>query len=191
MSQLGDTENALLELLRSCQLPAGISIESAPNEWSGNYVSKLISETPALRLVFTGAAPRAGAETSTSLNLVANWSCLVVTGWRGVPEGQSRLAEDGGYDPVSRVAPIVHNAPISDSANRRLPIPAVVSISNVADAALLEAGLWACEIVVEVELPLDIPEECTGPLDDFLKIRGPLVVSDSADDLEIDTDIPQ
>ena len=191
MSQIGDTEHALLDVLKSCQLPAGISIESAPNEWTGNFVTKLVSETPALRLVFGGATPRAGSELSTSLNMTARWSCLVVTGWHGLPEDQNRLAEDGGYDLVARVAPIVHNAPLVDPVNQRLPIPYVTSIENVSNAALLEAGLWVCEIQVEVELPLDIPEDCVGPLDDFLRVRGPISVSDSAEDIEQAIDLPQ
>ena len=189
MSQIGDTEHALLDLLKSCQLPAGISIESAPNDWSGNYVTKLISSTPAVRLVFMGATPRAGDELSTSLNMVARWSCLVVTGWHGLPEEQNRLAEDGGYDLTARIAPIIHNAPLLDPANQRLPIPYVVSIENVANAALLEAGLWACEILVEIELPLDIPEACTGPLDVFLRIRGDLDLPDPAADIPLAVDL--
>ena len=54
MSQIEDTENALLALLGDCQLPPEISIDSAPNAWSGNYVRELLSSAPAVRLAFLG-----------------------------------------------------------------------------------------------------------------------------------------
>ena len=67
----------------------------------------------------------------------------------------------------------------------------MVSIETLTDSSLDLGNLWVCEVQVEVELPLDIPVDCVGPLDDFLRVRGPLVVSDEADDIDIAVDLPQ
>ena len=165
MSQIGDTENALLGLLRTCQLPTGVHIGSAPSQWDQGFVQRLIPSTPAILLAFLGALPHADARSTTSLNLLASWGLYAVVGWRGQTQEERRLAVDGGYDLVARVAPIIHNAIIEDPARQRLPIPVVVNIETLTDSALDIGNLWVCEIQVEVELPLDIPEDCIGPLD--------------------------
>ena len=191
MSQIGDTENALLGLLRDCQLPAETHIASAPSEWDTGFIQRLIPSTPAVLLAFLGAEPHADGEKTTSLNLMASWGCYAAIGWNGSSEQHRRLAIDGGYDIVARVAPILHNAIIEDPARQRLPIPEVVKIQTLTDSSVDIANLWVCEMLVEVELPLDIPEPCIGPLDDFLRVRGELVVSDEADDIDIAVDLPQ
>ena len=191
MSQIGDTENALLGLLRTCQLPAAVHIGSAPSRWDAGYVQRLISSSPSVLLAFLGAEPHADTASSTSLNLSASWAVYCVVGWRGKTQEERRLAVDGGYDIVARVAPILHNAIIEDPARQRLPIPSVVGIEKLTDSALDIGNLWVREVMVEVELPLDIPEDCEGPLDDFLRVRGPLVVPDPADDIDIAVDLPQ
>ena len=53
MSQIGDTENALLGLLRTCQLPTGVHIGSAPSQWDQGFVQRLIPSTPAICLRFS------------------------------------------------------------------------------------------------------------------------------------------
>ena len=191
MSQIGDTENAVLGLLRECQLPPGTFIGTAPSAWDGNFVARLLPKTPAVMLVFLGAKPWADTASSTSLNLRAEWGAYCCVGWKGMSQEDRRRAVDGGYDMAARVAPILHNALIFDPAHQRLPIPSVTGIETLTDGSLDIGNLWVCEVMVEVELPLDIPEDCTGPLDDFIRIRGPLVVSDVADDIDLDTDLPQ
>ena len=123
MSQIGDTENALLGLLRNCQLPSGIHIGSAPSTWDHGYVQRLIPSTPAILLAFLGAQPHADPGSSTSLNLVASWGVYAVFGWRGKTQEDRRLAVDAGYDVVARIAPILHNAPIQDPAAPAVAIP--------------------------------------------------------------------
>ena len=169
MSQIGDTENALLGLLRNCQLPSGVHIGSAPSTWDSGFVQRLIPSTPAILVAFLGAQPHADPGSSTSLNLIATWGVYAVFGWRGKTQEDRRLAVDAGYDVVARIAPILHNAPIQDPQHQRLPFPDVVSIETLTDSALDLGNLWVCEIQVEVELPLDIPVDCVGPLDDYLK----------------------
>ena len=202
MSQISDTEGALLGLLRTCQLPAGVHIASAPHSWDSGFVQRLLTTTPAVLLAFLGAVPKADAASSTSLNLTANWGCYAVIGWNGKSQEQRRLAVDGGYDIVTRVAPILHNAIIEDPARQRLPIPAVTAIDVLTDSALDLANLWICEVLVEVELPLEIPFDCVGPLDDWLEARatfdleGGKPLPDIADagvegDVPMQTDLPQ
>ena len=55
------------------------------------------------------------------------------------------------------------------------------------------ALLWIGSIAITTELPLELlpTDACYGPLDDFLKIRGPLVVPSPADDLDIAVDLSQ
>ena len=172
MSQIGDTENALLGLLKTCQLPSGVHIASAPHAWDAGFVQRLIPQTPAVLLAFLGAQPHADTASSTSLNLTASWGVYAVVGWNGQSEERRRLAVDGGYDIVARVAPILHNAIIEDPARQRLPIPSVTGIEVLTDSALDLANLWICEVLVEVELPLYIPEDCEGPLDAFIRVRA-------------------
>ena len=189
MSQISDTENALLGLLRECQLPSGVHIASAPSEWDAGFIRRLIPSTPAVLLAFLGAVPH--ADSTTSLNMRASWGVYSVVGWRGQSEQDRRLAVDGGYDIVTRVAPIIHNALIHDPNRQRLPFPSVEGITTLTDSAIDSMGLWVCEVLVEVELPLEIPIDCIGPLDDFLKIRGEIDFPDPADDIEIAVDLPQ
>lgn len=172
MSQIADTENALLGLLRTCQLPADVYIASAPHSWDGSYVQRLVPKTPAVLLAFLGAQPDVEGGRSTSLILRASWGCYAVIGWNGQSQEQRRLAVDGGYDIVTRVAPIIHSAIIEDPARQRLPIPEVTAIDVLTDSSLDLANLWICEVLIEVELPLEIPFDCVGPLDAFLKVRA-------------------
>ena len=181
MSQIGETESALLRLIETCQLPTGTSVKTAPHEWSGAFVQRLVEDRPAVLLVFKGAEPYAGDQ-STSLSLRATWAAYCCVGWHGRDQEQRRLAVDGGYDLVARVAPVIHNAPLQDSANARLPIPAVVRIENITDSDLDIGNLWICAVEIEVELPLEIPVDCTGPLDDFLRARGGFDLPDTGKD---------
>ena len=200
MSQIEDTENALLALLGDCQLPAEISIDSAPNAWSGNYVRELLTSTPAVRLAFLGAEPY--SEQLTTLNLKARWGVYVVVGWSAADQSQRRLGADAGYDLVSRVAPILHRAPLKDPAGLALPFPEVNGIEVITDAPMDAAHLWVAEILIEIELPLDIPEPCQGPLDDWLRFRATIDLpggeplpdigdAGTAGDVPLQVDLPQ
>ena len=48
----------------------------------------------------------------------------------------------------------------------------MTSIEVITDAPMDAAHLWVSEILIEIELPLDIPEPCQGPLDDWLRFRA-------------------
>ena len=86
-----------------------------------------------MRLAFLGASPY--ADQLTTLNLKASaWGVYVIVGWSAADQSQRRLGVDGGYDLVSRVAPILHRAPLKDPAGLALPFPEVNGIEVITDA---------------------------------------------------------
>ena len=80
-----------------------------------------------------------------------------------------------------------------DENGERLPIASVAGIEVYTDSAVDISNLWVAGIKVSVELPLELleSEACYGPLDDFIRVRGPLVVPDPADDIDLAVDLPQ
>ena len=190
MTQIAATDGALIRLLKGCGFP-GVDIASGPHEWDGSYVSRLLTSTPAIRVVFMGAEPHTDTATSTSLNMLGRWSAYIVVGWDGQDEKARRLGQGGGLDLLHRAASALHSAVLMDEDGSRLPIASVTGLDVLADSALDLSNLWIAAVEISVELPLDLLPECEGPLNDFLRVRGDLVVSDEADDIEIAVDLPQ
>ena len=191
MTQIAATDTALVRLLTDCDFP-GTDISSGPFEWSGAYVQKLLAAAPALRVVFLGAGEFDG-DKLTTLNLKGRWAVLCVTGWQGGDEASRRLGTGAGYDLLHRAASVLHSAVLTDEVGDRLPIADVDGIEVLTDAAMEEAGLWVGAISVAVELPLELleTENCYGPLDDFLRIRGDMTQPDPAAPVELHVDLPQ
>ena len=190
MTQIAATDSALIRLLEGCGFPT-VDIASGPHEWDGGYVQRLLSVTPAIRVVFLGAEPYSDTATSTSLNMLGKWAAYVIVGWNGQNEKERRIGAGAGYDLLHRVASALHSAVLEEENGDRLPIASVTGLDVLADSALDVSNLWIAAVEISVELPLDLIPECTGPLDDFLRVRGPLVVPDPADDIEIAVDLPQ
>ena len=190
MTQIYQTDSALIRLLQSCNFPE-VDIASGPHEWDGGYVQRLLTSAPAIRVGFMGAEPFGDTATSTSLNMQGRWTAYVIVGWNGQDETARRLGQGGGLDLLHRCASALHSAILTDDNGDRLPIASVTGLDVLADSALDISNLWIGAVEISVELPLDLMPVCSGPLDDFLKIRGPLVVPDPADDIALDTDIPQ
>ena len=190
MTQIAATDGALIRLLEGCGFP-GVDIASGPHEWDGGYVQRLLTSTPAIRVVFMGAEPHTDTATSTSLNMLGKWAAYVIVGWNGQNEKERRIGAGAGYDLLHRTASALHSAILTDDNGDRLPIASVTGLDVLADSALDLSNLWIAAVEISVEVPLDLMPECTGPLDDFLRIRGPLVVPDPADDIDIAVDIPQ
>ena len=59
-----------------------------------------------------------------------------------------------------------------DNGDARSPSRGVVRMEVLTDGALEETGLWVGAITLAVRLPLAIPADCVGPLDDFLQVRA-------------------
>ena len=190
MTQIAATDAAIIRLLESCNFP-GVDVASGPHEWDGSYVSRLLTAAPAIRVVFMGADEYSGDQ-STSLILAGKWTAYCIVGWNGADEKARRLGPDAGYDLLHRCASAIHAAVLTEEDGfTRLPITRVTGLDVLADGALDISNLWVGAVDIAVELPLDLLEPCIGPLDDFLKIRGDIVVDGPADDLPIDTDLPQ
>ena len=195
MSQIGETEAALMRLLESCQLPTGTAVLTGPHEWSGQYVQNLIPSSPCILLVFLGARAHRGRR--DNLPGVEGDVGGVLLRRLGRRHGRAAPARvGGGYDLVSRVAPVIHNAPMEDSAKQRLPFPTVTGIENITDSSLDIGNLWIMAVEISIELPLDIPVDCTGPLEDWLTWRGGIDVPGgkpkpaTAEDAFTDADVP-
>ena len=190
MTQIYQTDSALIRLLQSCNFP-GVDIASGPHEWDGGYIQRLLTSTPAIRVVFMGADEFTDSRTSTTLSMVGKWAAYVIVGWNGQNEKERRIGAGAGYDLLHRTASAIHSAILTDDNGDRLPIASVTGLDVLADSALDLSNLWIAAVEISVELPLDLVPECVGPLDDFLRVRGPLVISEEAKDLEISVDLPQ
>ena len=192
MTQISMTDDALIRLLESCDLPMGVTVLSAPHEWDAGFVQRLISVTPAVLVAFLGADDP-GDKNQTELNLDGRWGIYVATGWNGADQKARRLGAGAGFDLLHRASAALHNATLRDPNGNRLSEARVDGLQVLADSSIDVANLWIGEIAVSVRLPLPLLEgdACYGPLDDFLRVRGPLVVPDPADDIDIAVDLPQ
>ena len=190
MTQIAATDGALIRLLEGCGFP-GVDIASGPHEWDGGYVQRLLTSTPAIRVVFMGAEPYTDTDKSTTLSMAGKWAAYVIVGWNGQNEKERRIGAGAGHDLLHRTASALHSAILKDDNGDRLPIASVTGLDVLADSALDLSNLWIAAVEISVELPLDLMPECTGPLDDFLRIRGALVLPDPAEDIEIAVDLDQ
>ena len=190
MTQISMTDDAIIRLLDSCAFP-GVTILSSPHAWDGGFVQRLIPQTPAILISFLGADDPDSK--LTELNLDGRWGIYVCTGWHGADQKARRLGAGAGFDLLHRAGAALHNAILLDENGERLPQVRVDGLQVLADSSLDLSNLWVGEIAVTVELPLPLLEgdSCFGPLDDFLKVRGPLVVEGPADDLAVAVDLEQ
>ena len=106
------------------------------------------------------------------------------------------MGAGAGFDLMHRAPRLpLHNAVLREPNGNRLPIVKVDGLAVETDSAIDIANLWIGSISLEIELPLPLLEgdECYGPLDDFVRIRGPIsIVSDVAAKISrSSTDIPQ
>ena len=151
------------------------------------FIQRLLTDLPAVLVAFIGAEPYHDTATSTTLALVGKWSVYVAVGWNGADQRARRLGAGAGFDLMHRTGAAIHSAILREPNGDRLPQTIVEGMAVATDSAVDIANLWVGEIAVSVEMTLELLEgdACYGPLDDFLRVRGPLVVPDPADDLQI------
>ena len=192
MTQIALTDDAIVRLLEGCDLP-GVEILSAPHEWDTGFIQRLLTVTPAVLVAFLGAEPYDDTATSTTLAMAGKWAAYVVIGWHGQDQKARRIGAGAGFDLMHRAAAALHAAILTEPNGERLPISYVEGLQVRADSSIDLANLWIGEIAISVELPLELmpTDACFGPLDDFLRVRGPLVVPNPADDIDIAGDLPQ
>ena len=192
MTQIALIDDALVRLLESCSFP-GVTVRSAPHEWDNGYLRRLISSPPSVLVAFLGGEAYDDTTTSTTLKLAGKWGAYVVVGWNGANQKERRIGAGAGFDIMHRAAAAIHGAILTEPNGDRLPQTTVEGLQVRSDSAIDISNLWIGEIAVAVELTLELQESdaCYGPLDDFLRVRGDLVVSDEAEDFEIAVDLPQ
>ena len=189
MTQISLTDDALVRLLESCDLP-GVAVQSAPHSWDDGYIQRLITGTPTLLVAFLGADD---PEDATELNLMGRWGVYAVVGWNGQDQKARRIGAGAGFDLMHRAAAALHSAILKEPNGETLSSVKVTGLDVLTDSAVDISNLWIGSIDVMIGLPLPLLEgdACLGPLDDFLKIRGPISVSEPADDIEAAVDLPQ
>ena len=189
MTQISLTDDALVRLLESCDLP-GVTILSSPHQWDAGFVQRLLTTTPAVLVAFLGADD---PDTKlTELNLDGRWGVYIAVGWNGQDQKARRLGAGAGFDLMHRTASVLHNAVLKEPNGQRLPIVEVDGLQVLTDSATDLANLWVGYISLTIELPLELlPGPCLGPLVDFLKVRGDLELPDPASDLGIAVDLEQ
>ena len=191
MTAIAAADAGLVRLLTSCGLP-GVVVESAPHDWSPGYQQRLLTVTPAILVCFTGANEFDDGSTTT-LDLAGKWRCVVVVGWHGAGEKERRRGAGGGMDLLHRASAAAHGATLREENGNAIQQSYVTGLEVLADSATDLSNLWIAAFNVTVRLPLPLLEgdACYGPLDDFLKVRGPLVMPDPADDVDLAVDLPQ
>ena len=186
MTQIYQTDSALIRLLQDCNFPA-VDIASGPHSFDGAYVQRLLGSTPAIRIVFLGCEKY--PESTTSLSLAGKWSVILIVGWDGASDEARRIGPDAGLDLIARAAGALHAAVLMDEHGERLPSVQVDTIEVLSDGAQDLANLWVAEIAVTIDVPIEIPEFCQGPLDNFLRVRGDLDLPAPAADVGIAVDL--
>ena len=173
MTQIAETDEALVRLLDTCGFP-GVTVLSAPHEWDAGFVQRLLTDVPAILVAFLGGEPFDDTATSALLDVSGKWSVLICTGWNGRDQKSRRLGVGAGFDLMHRAAAVLHTAILTDANGNRLPQVAVEGLGVETDSALDIANLWVGSIAVSVELPLELlpSENCYGPLDDFIRVRA-------------------
>ena len=143
-----------------------VDVDAGPGEWDESYLKSLIEVLPAVRVVWDGAA----AKDETALTLDNLYSLMVVTGWRGESEKERRRnSRNGAYRITEIIAPILHNAVARDAANKPIAQIRVDTVQNIWTGSLNRIGVAVYQIDLDVNMPLDIVEPPTKPLDDFLQ----------------------
>ena len=188
MTQIYETDSALIRLLQDCNFP-GVDVASGPHSFDGSYVQRMLSSLPAIRIVFLGCDKYPDA--TTSLSLAGRWSIILAVGWHGAGQEARRIGPGAGLDLLARAAGALHAAVLKDEHGERLPLIQVDSIEVLSDGAQDIANLWVAEIAVTIEIPIEIPPDCVGPLDAFLRIRGEIDLPGPADDIDLAVDLPQ
>ena len=188
MTQIYETDAAIVRELQRCGFPS-VDVKSGPHQWDDGYLRGLLTSTPAIRVCFLGADEIKDTGPSTELTLAGRWAAYIVVSWNGKTESSRRLGQGGGLDLLHRCASALHGLVLKEEDGSRLPIVSVTGLDVLTDSAVDIANLWVAAVDLAVELPLDLMPECTGVLDDFLRIRGPLVMPDPAPDIPLAVDL--
>ena len=124
-------ETALVDFIRGC-LPSAVDVQAGPGDWDPAYVRSLLTDLPAVRIVFDGGEQ--GPETFVTMK--TSWAVFLAVGWKGQPEPSRRQGADGAYAILDVLVPALHGAKLTDPNGKKLTSVDVESIENLWTAAL-------------------------------------------------------
>ena len=182
-------ETALVDFIRGC-LPSAVDVQAGPGDWDPAYVRSLLTDLPAVRIVFDGGEQ--GPETFVTMK--TSWAVFLAVGWKGQPEPSRRQGADGAYAILDVLVPALHGAKLTDPNGKKLTSVDVESIENLWTAALSASRMAVYGIGISLDLPFDSdPADAKGRLDDFLEAGVEFELPDdpAADLPDGDFDLPQ
>ena len=87
-----------------------------PADWDPAYVRSLLTDLPAVRIVFDGGEQE---KPESFVTMTTNWAVFVAVGWKGQPEPSRRQGDDGAYAILDVLIPQLHGAKLTDSRGKR------------------------------------------------------------------------
>ena len=161
---IAKTEAALVKMAADCL--ATVDVASGPGAISGSYVARLLSNLPAVRIVFLGGENTDPA--GTGLKVDGSWAAIVFTGWKGGAEKHRRIGVDAAYAILARLSAIYHSAMLQDENGENISRVEVHQIENLWSSSWDLANIAAFSIRLETDLSLDIEDQdLKGALADF------------------------
>lgn len=153
----GPIEKAEDWLVAECRRlldPPFKSIESGPGDWNEEYLTRLIKQVPAIRVVYLDSQ----SEETAALDMDSDWAIFIATGWsRGQREKDRRRGANGSYRAASLLAPWLHTCTIDGVGQVR-----VRAITNLWNGRLDKLGLSLVSVRLGVGLtfhaPVDVDE---------------------------------
>ena len=199
---IGAIEASLVALCNLCLLddPSDpnsgrtVNVSSGPWEYDGSFLKRFVSELPAVRVVWEGGE----AQNATDFTLSAEFSVIVMTGWRGGTEESRRIGTNMAYSIIGRLVPGLHRVKlrkdIDDPSSELLTLVQVEGVGNLGSGEDDRLGVAVYEISLSCEIPLDIqPAQFKAALDDWLRAGVDFDLPDEGEavDLSGDFDLPQ
>ena len=183
-------------------LGSQIHVTTGPHEWDGSFLKHLLTQLPAVVIVWDGGA----AQDGTSLTIDATWMLYVITGWKtGTQATRRREATTGAYAILTVLASRLHNENMgqrqykADGSGQAVPnIPDLDELDGfgrirVTDISNEGGGEWSERIgiaVYSMELEGNMP--LLGPdsegFDDYIRSRVSFDLPDVGEEFNPDTD---
>ena len=111
---IAEIETALVNFISGC-LPDEVDVAPAPGDWDDSYVRNLLTDLPAVRIVFDGGAQETP---ETFISLESRWIVFVAVGWKGGDEASRRTGAAGAFSFLDVLVPALHKAKLKDPAGQ-------------------------------------------------------------------------
>ena len=175
---IAEIETALVNFISGC-LPDEVDVAPAHGDWDDSYVRNLLTDLPAVRIVFDGGAQETP---ETFISLESRWIVFVAIGWKGGDEASRRTGAAGAFSFLDVLVPALHKAKLKDPAGKTLTHANVESVENMWTASLQSVGIALYAIILNVEMAFDSdPSVSKSRLDDFLEAGVDFTLPDDPD----------